>query len=71
MSTDEAITLESQKLTPQQQESFLKYARSMAQALPKGAQLADLARFAGTMPQEDLLRQMQEAIDDACERVNW
>jgi hypothetical protein len=69
MSTIEAIALEIQKLTPQQQESVLKYARSMTQPLPKGARLADLTQFAGTIPGEDL-RQMQEAIEDACERVN-
>ena len=69
MSIAETIALEIQKLTPQQQESVLQYARSMTQPLPKGARLMDLAKFVGTIPGEDL-REMQQAIEDACERVN-
>jgi hypothetical protein len=68
MSIVESIALEIQKLTPQQQESVLLYARSMTQRLPKGARLADLMQFAGTIPTEEL-RQMQDAIEEACERV--
>ena len=68
MSTAEAIALEIQKLTPQQQESVLRYARSISQPLPKGARLADLMQFVGAIPSEDL-RLMQDTIENTCERV--
>jgi hypothetical protein len=69
MSTAEAIALEVEKLTLQQQQSVLEYARSMTKPLPRGARLADLARFAGTISEQDL-REIQEAIEEGCERVN-
>jgi hypothetical protein len=69
MSTVEAIALEVQKLTLQQQQSVLDYARSMTQPLPPGARLADLVKFAGTIPEPDL-HEIERAIEDGCERVN-
>ena len=52
-----------------QQRRVLEFARALVLSTPRGVAGADLLRFAGTIPQEDV-RRIQEAIEQGCEHVN-
>ena len=72
MSTVEQIEAQVRQLAPPQQERVLQFARSLTgnpSALPPGAKLEDLMKFAGTIPREDL-EEMQRAIEEGCEQID-
>jgi hypothetical protein len=51
------------------QRRVIAFANALVLSNPKGTPGRDLLRFAGTLD-EDSAREMQEAIEDACERVD-
>jgi hypothetical protein len=51
------------------QRRVIAFADALVLSNPKGTPGRDLLRFAGTLG-EDSAREMQEAIEDACERVD-
>lgn len=51
------------------QRRVIAFADALVLSNPKGTPGRDLFRFAGTLD-EDSAREMQEAIEDACERVD-
>ena len=57
------------ELPAAQQELVLKIVRSLASQPPQGVPAKDLLPFAGTISAEDA-RQMSEAIEEGCERVD-
>ena len=69
MDVREALVRELNKLPPSQQERVLRFAASLSAAKPIGATGASLRRFAGTLDAESA-RQMTEAIEEECERVD-
>jgi hypothetical protein len=50
------------------QRRVLDFAQALALSLPKGVPGANLLRFAGSIPPDDL-RLMSEAIESGCEEV--
>jgi chromosome segregation and condensation protein ScpB len=57
------------KLPYERQRQVLRFAEALVQAEPKGVTWKELARFAGCIP-KDQLRQMAEAIEEGCERID-
>ena len=51
------------------QRRVIAFADALVLSSPKGTPGRDLLRFAGTLD-EDSAREMQEAIEDACEQVD-
>ena len=51
------------------QRRVIAFADALVLSNPKGTPGRDLLRFAGTLD-EDSAREMQEAIEDACEQVD-
>jgi hypothetical protein len=51
------------------QRRVIAFADALVLSNPQGTPGRDLLRFAGTLD-EDSAREMQEAIEDACERVD-
>ncbi len=51
------------------QRRVLDFAQALALSQPKGVSGSQLLKFAGTIPEDDL-RQIREAIESGCERVD-
>jgi ABC-type molybdenum transport system ATPase subunit/photorepair protein PhrA len=68
MTTTNLILEEVNRLSDDQQQRVLEFARSLA-TRPAGVPLADLMKFVGTIPKEDLL-EMQRVIEEDCERID-
>jgi hypothetical protein len=69
MTTADEIADELAKLTLQQQQSVLRYARALSAPLPPGAKLKVILSVTGGILPDDL-KQMQDAIEQHCEQVN-
>jgi hypothetical protein len=57
------------RLSPEKQKRAAELVHGLVSPLPKGTPGRDLLRFAGTLDDESA-RQMIEAIDEECERVD-
>ncbi len=64
----EQILQDLDELSPRQQERAAELVRDLASSLPKGVPGRDLLRFAGTIDEQSA-REMTEAIEEGCERV--
>ena len=53
-------------LSPQEQRRVVDFAKALTATRPHGVAGADLARFAGKIPKDDLAR-MSAAIESGCE----
>lgn len=58
-----------ERLAPAQQRQVLDFARTLAAANLRGVSGKTLARFAGTIPRDDLAM-ITAAIEQGCEQVN-
>ena len=56
-------------LPEDRQREVLDFARSLGQTKPAGVRWEDLRRFAGTIDKDEL-RQMADAIEQGCERID-
>jgi hypothetical protein len=57
------------RLTPEQQKHAADFVHGLGSPLPTGASVEDLLQVAGTLDAESA-RQMMDAIEDGCERVD-
>ena len=57
------------KLPPELQKKVLDFAQTLATTVPKGVKGANLVRFEGTIPDEDL-QLISRAIEEGCEKVD-
>lgn len=69
MDVREALGRELDKLPPAKQEQVLRFAASLSFGRPIGASGATLRSLAGTLDAESA-RQMTEAIEEECERID-
>ncbi len=65
----ERILKDLDRLTPEQQKHAADLVHGLVSPLPKGATAADLLEVAGTLDRESA-KQMMEAIEEGCERVD-
>lgn len=65
----EQILKDLDRLSPQEQRQAAEMVHSLVSPLPKGTPGRELLRFVGTIDQESA-RQMKEAIEEGCERVD-
>ena len=65
----EQILNDLDRLSAENQERAATLVHSLVAALPKGASAEDLLQVAGTLDAESA-REMMEAIEDGCERVD-
>ena len=68
-SIEESIKAYLKKLSLEEQQKILEFARSLNQSKLKGTRGKDLVKFASTIAKDDLI-QMQKAIEENCEKVN-
>jgi hypothetical protein len=57
------------RLSPEQQRRAAELVHGLVSPLPTGASIEDLLQVAGTVDEESS-RQMMEAIEEGCERVD-
>jgi hypothetical protein len=57
------------RLSPEQQRQAAELVRALVSPPPKGASIEELMTLAGTLDDESA-RQMREAIEEGCERVD-
>ena len=69
MDVRDEIARQVEKLPPAMQERVLRFASSLASALPVGESGASLRRFAGSLDSISA-REMMAAIEEGCERVD-
>lgn len=65
----EQILNDLDRLSPQAQRRAAEMVHSLVSPLPKGTPGHELLRFAGTIDEESL-REIREAIEEGCERVD-
>lgn len=65
----ERILNDLERLEPAQQQRAAELVQGLLTPLPKGASVDDLIDLAGTLDDESA-RQMTEAIEESCERVD-
>jgi len=65
----EQILADLDRLSPEQQRRAADLVHGLVSPLPTGASVEDLLQVAGTLD-EDSARQMVEAIEEGCERVD-
>ncbi|HVT18033.1 MAG TPA: hypothetical protein VHQ90_17885 [Thermoanaerobaculia bacterium] len=63
----EQILNDLERLSPQRQARAAQLVHGLVSQVPKGAPGRDLLRFAGLLDSESV-RQMEEAIEEGCER---
>jgi hypothetical protein len=66
--TEREIRQQLDRLAPEQQRQVLDFARALAAAIIPGVSGGVTARFAGTIPKDDLAI-ISKAIEEGCERV--
>jgi hypothetical protein len=69
MSEQEQILADLDRLSPEQQRRAADPVHGLVSPLPPGASVEDLLQVAGRLD-EDSARQMMEAIEEGCERVD-
>lgn len=65
----EQILNDLDRLSPQQQLRAAEMVHSLVSPLPKGTPGRELLRFVGSIDEESV-RQMRDAIEEGCERVD-
>jgi hypothetical protein len=65
----EQILSDLDRLSPEQQKRAAELVHGLVSTLPKGASIEDLLQVAGTLD-KDSAREMMEAIEEGCERVD-
>jgi len=65
----EQILSDLDRLSPEQQKRAAELIHGLVTPLPKGASIDDLLKVAGTLDEESA-REMREAIEEGCERVD-
>ena len=65
----EQILTDLDQLSPEQQKRAAELVHGLVAPLPRGASLEDLLKLAGTLD-SDTAREMMEAIEEGCERVD-
>ena len=68
-SVEKEIINQLNKLSSQQQQQVLDFARFLAMTKPVGVPGKELLRFAGAIPADDL-NLMAQAINEGCEQVD-
>ncbi|HVT57766.1 MAG TPA: hypothetical protein VHR45_05150 [Thermoanaerobaculia bacterium] len=65
----EQILSDLERLSPEMQVRAAQLVHGLVEAAPKGTPGRDLLRFAGAIDAESI-REMEEAIEDGCERID-
>lgn len=66
---EDRILSDLDRLTPEQQERAAELIHGLVSTLPRGATVEKLMALAGTLDDESA-REMMEAIEEGCERVD-